>query len=263
MAAQALALGQESVRLVAAPGTDGPGSVTLGQPSTNSIQLPAPVPLEPGPAPPFCPVPLPPLPLIPPSAASADALRRARDELKATRERLELDRADARRFREVGPIDDVGRAQLRLRLSELIRRLSERPKKPPKLPEISIPPEQIPPGRVPVSVSEETVEPQDPLALPEAYYRAGKHDAALAALKALRRDEFSRRDQLWIAYLSAGCLRQQGKLKEAAVVYREVAAREDPFLAEMSVWHLSVLSWREEVEAGIDRIAAGKAKGDR
>ena len=41
------------------------------------------------------------------------------------------------------------------------------------------------------------------------------------------------------------------------------AAREDAFLAETSVWHLTVLTWKEEVEAGIKRLEGDKPKGDR
>src|SRR5262249_6631569 len=96
------------------------------------------------------------------------------------------------------------------------------------------------------------------LGLPQSLYRAGRYEDALVALKALKRDDFSRRDQIWISYLTAGCLRHLGRLKEAAVIYREVAAREDAFLAEMATWHLGVMSWREEVEAGIGRLEGNK-----
>jgi hypothetical protein len=96
--------------------------------------------------------------------------------------------------------------------------------------------------------------PSEPLALAQAQYRAKQFETALQTLKGLKRDDFSRRDQTWIQYLIAGCLRQLGKSKEAAVIYREIAAaREDAFLAETSVWHLSFLAWRDEVEAGVER----------
>ena len=59
-----------------------------------------------------------------------------------------------------------------------------------------------------------------------------------------------------------GCLRKLGKLEEAAAMYREVAdVREDDFLTECALWHLSALGWRREVEKQLAEIR--KARPNR
>jgi hypothetical protein len=64
-----------------------------------------------------------------------------------------------------------------------------------------------------------------------------------------------------VQYLLAGCLRQKGDPK-AAALYREIAAaREDLFLSEMAVWHLSCLSWREQTEAAIQKLQRSNGGG--
>lgn len=274
---QTLALGQHPP----APAPWAAQQLTTSLPDTRATHAAAPPPSSPAPVapPPLLPPPLPgpppPVPgekpfcAIPPCAtpailppldpaafaASSAALQAALDELRATRQHLEKDRADAQRQRDPGPIDEAGRLQLRVRLAELVRRIGERPK---AVAQAQPAPEQpILAGKVTPPVGE-APPPVDPLDLPQSLYRAARYEDALAALKALKRDDFSRRDQIWISYLSAGCLRQMGKRKEAAVIYREVAAREDAFLAEMATWNLSVLSWRDEVESSIERLKGGK-----
>jgi hypothetical protein len=66
-------------------------------------------------------------------------------------------------------------------------------------------------------------------------------------------NKVSRKERAWVHFLTASCLRKQGKLAEAAVLYREVAeAKEDDFLTESAIWHLGFLRWREDMQKQLD-----------
>jgi hypothetical protein len=201
----------------------------------NSLPLPAPTP---------APVPVP----------DSTSLRNALEDLKNARKDLANQRDKANELIQGSSVaDEMARIQLRLRVQELLRKLGDKsvpvkPTTPVRPPE----PTRAGPGTPPPPLTETMT---DPVALAQAQFRAGQFDAALKSLQAVDSSTLSRKDQVWVRYLTACCLRRQGKLSDAATIYREIAAsREDSFLTDSAVWHLNFLNWRDEMQKSIDAL---------
>ncbi len=102
-------------------------------------------------------------------------------------------------------------------------------------------------------------QPSDPYLLAQAQFRAGQYQEALAGFRVLQPELLSLDERLLVQYLSACCLRKLGKLDEAVTLYREVAdACADEFLAECSLWHLSNIGWRRDIEKQLAAIRAAR-----
>jgi hypothetical protein len=227
-------------------------------------QVPAPMPLQvpPGtslPAPiPGSPLPIPgivqpaPSVVVPSSPAVASGLDQALNELRTAREELARERKQATQaMMGLSTEDETSRLKLRLRVVELLREMNKTPSKAGPAP--VVPPPSVEPIRPPRVELTPTV--GDPLELAQTRFRARQYQEALTALEAIDRSELTRRDQVWVQYLTACCLRHLGKLSEAAALYREVAAsRDDPFLTDSAVWQLSFLRWREETQSAINEL---------
>jgi hypothetical protein len=93
----------------------------------------------------------------------------------------------------------------------------------------------------------------DKLTLAQTLFQAGETQSALAELRQVDANRLSAKDRVWVQYLTAGCMRKQGNLSEAAVLYREVAdAKEDDFLTESAMWHLGFIRWRQDVQKQLE-----------
>jgi tetratricopeptide (TPR) repeat protein len=205
------------------------------------------------------------LPLNTPADLDGD-LHRALGRLHMELEALARERADLeRQTPQMGSPGSAEWSLLRQRLFALRKRLEQplapvpplthptpggsvqqSPEKNPKVTEVSLPP---PGGR----------QPGDPYLLAQAQFRAGQYQEALDLYHSLQPESLSMEERLLVQYLSACCLRKMGKLDDAITLYREVAdAREDVFLAECSLWHLSNITWRRDVEKQLAGIRAAR-----
>jgi tetratricopeptide (TPR) repeat protein len=93
----------------------------------------------------------------------------------------------------------------------------------------------------------------------QALFRAAQYKEALAAYRALQPESLDGEERLLVQYLTACCLRKLGKLDDAATLYRQVAdAREDDLLTECSLWHLSTIGWRRDVEKQLTEIRTAR-----
>jgi hypothetical protein len=191
-------------------------------------------------------------------------LIRAIARLHQEREALAREREDLeRRVPKMDTGDAAELARLRQRLLALSKRLDQPVSAPP-------PVSSHPRPAVPVQTNEQpTKGPEvspgqggshltsDPYLQAQAYFRARQYQESLAALRSLPPESLNLDERLLVQYLSACCLRKLGKLDEAVTLYREVAdAREDEFLAECSLWHLSNIGWRRDIEQQLVAIRA-------
>jgi hypothetical protein len=197
------------------------------------------------------------MPIQPEPVASAE-LRQALDKLKAEREAL----ARQRQAIGVDLAPNTSRIEemtlLRLKIAELIGRLGERGKSEPSR-QVELSPEKHPdqePSRTkftPITAASTAVEPVDKLTLAQTLFQAGEGDAALRELRLIDAGHLSGKEKAWWQFLTAGCLRKQGRLAEAAVLYREVAeSKEEDFLTESALWHLGFIRWRQEIQKQLD-----------
>ncbi|MBY0228226.1 MAG: hypothetical protein K2W96_02980 [Gemmataceae bacterium] len=204
-----------------------------------------------------------PLPALPPSPKAPPlpraGLQEAIDQLKSAREKLAAERK--RLAPGAAPKETSLDAELHLHLLRLLAKLEARAKAAPPpiapppaskhVPEPIRPAPSFPDPRAP---REEGLPPADQVQLAAYRFRANQFDECLATIAAIDPAGVPIRDRVWLKYLKACCLRRQGKLPEAGVLYREVAEdRLDPFLAESSVWHLSSMRWRQETQAKLGK----------
>jgi hypothetical protein len=154
-------------------------------------------------------------------------------------------------------------AKLRLRLGELLTRLTtsgpahglapELSEKPavPSVPRDSVEPKQKFVGKT-FPVPEQ---PLDPLGLAEVLYQSGDVEGALKAFRRIDLTSLRAEERVPVQYLIATCLRKTGKPDDATALYREVAnSRTDPILAECAQWQLSSLRWQREADAQMNSL---------
>ena len=187
--------------------------------------------------------------------------------LKAEREALGAEhQAVAQNLSAARTASSADVAKLRLRLGELLMRLSTRdppskggPLFPPSPLAPGAVPEKSPPAgdkdRAPKEAQPESAKALDPLALAQALFRAGNYDHALKAYGMLKLTGLRAEERAPVQYMIATCLRKLGKTDEAAVLYREVAnLRGDENVAACAQWQLSALRWRSETEAQLKEL---------
>jgi tetratricopeptide (TPR) repeat protein len=233
-------------RVVVPPKPFGPGSLPLPL-------VPRPVPVEPVAAPP----------------EQASELSREAARLKAEREALVREREKLTHVTPVAAAADAAElARLRRRMAELFLTLKIDPSGRPRPPSSDDPPAR-PPRMAPDNEpsSERRLAPtatakEDPFLLAQLQFRAGQYEASLAAFRRLDPESLSQEERVVVQFFGACCLRKLGKLEEAAAIYRDVAdAREDDFLTECAVWHLSAIAWRRDVEKQLEEFR--KLRRDR
>src|SRR6185295_5768511 len=206
------------------------------------------------------PTPLPTTPTTPapPPEAPADgttSLLRELDRLKSEREALVRDREKVAKLLPAKTTDAAGELACReLRLAELLDILETNPPTPRPAPSEPPPVRSLPtpsdPNTNPSMPRPGTVVAKaDPFLLAQSLFTAGQYEAALAAYRRIDPESLTQEERVLVQFLSACCLRKIGKLDDAAMLYREVAdVREDDFLTECALWHLSALGWRREIE---------------
>lgn len=178
---------------------------------------------------------------------AVERLRKERAALESQRRQLELDNLKGR------SADSAERVKLRLQIAELVQRLGEKNARP-----TTVIREPAATGTGLLDPLEKSAAPSaDRVTLAQTQYRARNFDAALTTIDAIERGALLPRDRLWLDYLKAGCLRQQGKTSEAMALYREVGeSKLDPFLSETAVWQVSVLRWKQELQTRLDTLRA-------
>lgn len=147
--------------------------------------------------------------------------------------------------KEVGPSTPaVERAVLKAQLLDKLKQLAERKSEPP-------PPVKGAGGRFEVP---DRGRPADLVRAAENLFRDGDYDAALRTLQGADRAALGRDDRAFAQYLAACCLRRLNRRTEAATLYREVAAGDDPFLAGCAVSQLDLMRSARELEAQIEQL---------
>jgi len=193
--------------------------------------------------------------------------------LKAEREALQSERlAFAQK-----PLQDTSLSEenvkLRLRLSEILSRLTTRNEqaRAPVSPSLSENTAKPPPGSSGASAAENLVPPApagngaiatpdatrplDPLALAHVLFRAGKYEASLRAYRLIDLRGMKAEERLPIQYLIATCLKRAGKAEEAKSIYRDIAnSRGDENVALCAQWQLGAFRWEEEMRAQLDTL---------
>ena len=97
--------------------------------------------------------------------------------------------------------------------------------------------------------------PADPQALAELLFQTGDFDGALKAYRSLDAGGQRPEERLAVQYMTACCLRQLGKMDEAATLYREVAnSKDDDMLASCAQWQLSALRWHHELNDQLEQL---------
>jgi len=97
--------------------------------------------------------------------------------------------------------------------------------------------------------------PEDPFASGKALFRAGDYDGALTAFCRIDSGGLSESDRLLLRYLTATCLRKQGRWEEAQAEYTAVAnSRADEVLADNARWQLGTIRWRRDLEDQVAKL---------
>ncbi len=97
--------------------------------------------------------------------------------------------------------------------------------------------------------------PDSPFASGKDLFRAGDYDGALIAFRKIDLNGLSEANRLLVRYLTATCLRKQGRLKEAEAEYTVVAnSRADAVLADNARWQLGTIRWRRDLEGQISKL---------
>lgn len=177
--------------------------------------------------------------------------------LHSARAALAKEREAATKEREAMPTEATeDLTTLRLRLAELVTRLSKRlPAEPlDKGPVVqpTIPKLVKPPSQADLAIPEQ---PLDAIALGQTLFQNGDYESALKVFRQIDLTGVKGEERVPVQYLIGTCFRKLGKLDEATRVYREVAnSRGDPFLAECAQWQLSSLRWQKEVEGQLQAL---------
>jgi hypothetical protein len=148
--------------------------------------------------------------------------------------------------------DAAKAAQLRARVAELVARLEAKKAKERTVRATPAAPPTQPTGPTATSAAA----PADDL-LQEAYakFRADDYSAALEITRRLDSAKLVGADRALAHYLSAGCLRNLGRLDEASVQYRAVVeARGDADLVQSASWHLQAIEARRSMQRELAAI---------
>lgn len=241
----------------------GTGALLAQQPS-NLEPLPAPAPAPPAPQPP----PSAPPRTLPESVKSGgpaakvdlERLRQELTKLKTEREALDatLKNTGSEPDRP-GSAADVEKAHLRLRLAELLTKMSQRTDTgkgragAPLLPRTDL---HLEPSLGKEKGSQgPSAAPNDALALAQALFQAGDHAGALQAYQGISLNGLRPDERAPIQYMIASCYRKLGKVDEALARYREAAAiKGDDFIAECAQWQLDTLQWRHDLELQLEKL---------
>jgi cell division protein FtsB len=196
-------------------------------------------------------------PAVLPPPKPADEPRKLRAELEA----LAAEREAAAKDLADGPPLAAERAKLRAQLLDLIKKVGE--KKPPApavvMPPATVTPKAVEPAPKPKVVIDESFKPLDPLGYARSLYLAGDVEAALQAFHNIDPDTLPKESRLFVTYMSACYLRDQGKATEAAAQFREVAnAKDDKFLAEYAISQLQMMKDRQELQTQLEQLRAGR-----
>lgn len=225
---------------------------------------------QPAAAPPAAPPPaLPTLPVPTPAVAVPSNLESALEKIRSERAALERERREAADVLATGGSQQaMDRLKMRVQIAELMQRLKDKhantphttsttakeppPKEAPeKDPPAKEPPPKepsVPPGVVQAAPPRTPVA-SDRVALAQVQFRARNYAEALKTIDSVDRTDLTSSDRAWLDYLKAGCLRQTGKLTEAAALYKTLAAlKEEAFLSENAAWQLSFLQWRQQMQ---------------
>jgi hypothetical protein len=192
-----------------------------------------------------------------PPPKPADEPRKLRAELEA----LAAEREAAAKDLADGATPSAERAKLRAQLLDLIKKVGE--KKPPApavvMPPATVTPKPAEPAPKPRIVLDESFKPLDPLGYARALYLAGDVEAALLAFHQIDRDTLPKESRLFVLYMSACYLRDQGRLAEAAGQFREVAnSKDDKFLAEYAISQIQMMKDKQELQTQLEQLRAGR-----
>ena len=190
-----------------------------------------------------------PAPPVLPKPRSLDEPRKLKSELEA----LAAERESMREAVVVETPLAAERSKLRADILELIRKLAEK-KAPAPAPVVApmppvVPTKPMPLPEKPAFLLDDVQSSFDPLRRAQNLYQAGYHNDALKAFYQIAPERLPREDRAFASYMSACFLRKQGKIAEAAAIYRELAAsKDDPSLAEYAIAQLDILNKMAELE---------------
>jgi hypothetical protein len=142
------------------------------------------------------------------------------------------------------------RAALQAELKSLIKAINDRP---------SVAPSPRPPGVSPSPGTkiESGGKFVDELRFAMNLFRDGDYEAARQAFQRIDPKQLVLEDRAFARYMTACCLRLQGKVAEAEVIYREVAdAKEDEFVAGCAIWQLALIRSNRELQTQLEVLRA-------
>ena len=101
----------------------------------------------------------------------------------------------------------------------------------------------------------EDFETVDRIKLADMLFRNGDYKSALENYRSATELELEQSDRDWINFQIASCLRNLGKLSEAAALYRELmATTQSRELARAAGWFLDVIRWRSEMNQALQDL---------
>jgi len=97
----------------------------------------------------------------------------------------------------------------------------------------------------------------DRVKLADMLFRNGDYETALQHYRSAAKLELEQSDRDWVNFQIASCLRNLGKLSEAAAIYRElIASTQSKELAKAAGWFLDVIRWRSEMKQALENLEA-------
>ena len=181
------------------------------------------------------------------------ALQQEMGRLRREREALAAEREKAGKTTLAAPSEDaVEAARLRTRLAELIARVEAkkakegpRPTDPGITQSRAIAPPKL---EIPSTPSPAAVRSLEALQVAQSQFRADQYEAVLQTFHRIDAQTLSKEDNVLVQYLTAGCLRNLGRLDEAVTLYRSVVdAGGDEALIESARWQLTAIDARQNM----------------
>jgi hypothetical protein len=145
------------------------------------------------------------------------------------------------------------RAKLQADLLALLKRISASPAPPMPYP---VSPMPSPGSKTKVESGVGTKGP-DPIREAMNLFRDNDFEGARRTLQLIDPTVLQKEDRVFVRYLTACCLRRQGRAAEAEVIYREVAnSGDDEFLESCAKQQLSLMRSEQELQSQLEQLRA-------
>ncbi len=181
------------------------------------------------------------------------ALQQDMARLKRERESLAAEREKTSKMPPATSSEEEAEAaRLRARIAELLVKVEAKKAKEGKRPtdQAALPSRPVSPSKLDIlsTPSPAAVRSAEALQVAQAQFHSDQFDAVLQTIRRVDSQTLSKEDCLLVQYLTAGCLRNLGRLDEAVPLYRTVVdSRGDEALVESASWQLTAIDARRNM----------------